>query len=63
LSKLVWSEHGPRSGAALLASSARTPQPLINFPAPPTIMTDFHVFLSHNSKDKPLVREIAARLI
>jgi eukaryotic-like serine/threonine-protein kinase len=23
---------------------------------------DFHVFLSHNSKDKPLVREIAARL-
>jgi formylglycine-generating enzyme required for sulfatase activity len=24
---------------------------------------DFHVFLSHNSKDKPLVREIAARLV
>jgi tetratricopeptide (TPR) repeat protein len=24
--------------------------------------TDFHVFLSHNSKDKPVVREIAAQL-
>ena len=23
---------------------------------------DFHVFLSHNSQDKPVVREIAARL-
>jgi TIR domain len=30
----------------------------------PAIMAaDFHVFLSHNSKDKPLVREIAARLV